>query len=114
MRCFCSGDHAVGWQKSCVCCDAEGCCEVNFDVGEVRPAVNVLQVVMIVPCDNEVNLGRGKGRELVAVMRDVIILCKLWNVSACRNVKSLLKCVKRDEARGKNAVCSSLYDLKES
>ena len=113
MRRFCSGDQAVGWQKSCVCCDAEGCCEVNFDVRGVRPAVNVLQVVMIVPCDNEVNLGRGRGRELVAVMRDVIILCKLCNVAARRNVKCLLKCVKRDEARGKNAVCSGLYHLQE-
>ena len=114
MRCFCSGDQAIGRQKSCVCCDAEGCCEVNFDVGKVRPAVDALQVVMIVPCDNEVNLGRGKGRELVAVMRDVIILCKLCNVAACRNVKCLLKCVKRDEARGKNAVSTSLYNLKKS
>ena len=82
-----------------MCCDAESCCEVNFDVGKVRPAVDALQVVMIVPCDNEVHLSRGRGGKLVAVMRDVIILCKLWDVAACRNVKCLLKCVKRDEAR---------------
>ena len=101
-------------RKSCVCCDAECCCEVDFDVGEVGPAVHAMQVVMIVPCDNEVHLSRSRGGKLVAVMRDVIILCKLWNVAACRNVKCLLKCVKRDEARGKNAVSTSLYNLKKS
>ena len=97
-----------------MCCDAESCCEVNFDVGKVRPAVDALQVVMIVPCDNEVHLSRGRGGELVAVMRDIIILCKLWDVAACCYVKCLLKCVKRDEARGKNAVSTRLYYLKKS
>ena len=97
-----------------MCCDAESCCEVNFDVRKVRSAVDALQVIMIVPCDNEMYLSCGRGGELVAVMRDIIILCKLWDVAACCYVKCLLKCVKRDEARRKNAVSTSLDKLKES
>ena len=96
-----------------MCSDAECCCEVDFDVRKVKPAVDALHVIMIVPCDDEVYLSYGRGGELVAVMCDIIALCELWNVAACCYLKCLLKCVKRDEARGKNAVRTSLYNLKE-
>ena len=94
--------------------DAESGCEVNFDVGEVRSAVDSLQMIMIVPCNNEVYLSCGRSGELVAVMRDIITLCELWDVAACCDVKCLLECVERDETRGTNAVSASLDKLKES
>ena len=97
-----------------MCGDAEPRSERNFYVRKVGSAVDAPCGIMVVTGDEEVNFGGGSGRELVAVMRDVIILCKLCNMAAHRNVKCLLKCVKRDEARGKNAVRTSLYNLQES
>ena len=77
-----------------MCSDAECCCEVDFDVRKVRPAVDALHVIMIVPCDDEMYLSCGRGGKLVAVMRDIITLCELWNVAACCYVQCLLKCMK--------------------
>ncbi len=76
-----------------MCGDAKCCCKVNFDIREMRPAVDTLHGVVIVSCDDEVYLSCGVSGELVAVMCDVIALCELWEIIASCYVKCLLECM---------------------
>ena len=65
----------------------------DFDVGEMRPAIDALRGIVIVSGNEEVDFSCGVSGELVAVMCNVVTLRKMCDVIAGCYVERLLKCV---------------------
>ena len=76
-----------------MCGDAKPCGKDDFDVREMRPTIDALRRVVIVPGYEEVDLCCRVGGELVAVMCDVIALRVMCDVVASCYVERLLMCV---------------------
>ena len=74
-----------------MCGDAEACSEGDFDVSEMRSAIDALRGIMIMSSYEEVYFCGGVNGELVAVMCDVVGLCVVCDVIAGGCVERVLK-----------------------